>query len=142
VPLVAFLVVPPIRWIARELAAVRLLRGPAFWTPETGAPLREWLNGHPGRIRLRTAAVTPEQVQRLQWRLYRLTVPVRLRRSLESTLPPALAIRPPPELTPQGHPDRPAGRGNGDGGDGGASGALTARDRVVTTSLPFPRCDK
>ena len=88
-----YLVILPVAYIAREMAGLRLRCGEAFWSPQTGAPLQDWLCRQHGEVVLHAEPSTIEAQRRLEWRLYSCAVPERLRHLLDSRLPEVLRIR-------------------------------------------------
>ena len=93
VPLETYLVILPVAYIAREMAGVRLRCGDALWSPQTGAPLQDWLCRQHGEVVLHAEPSTLEAQLRLRWRLYNHAVPAPLRHLLDSRLPEVLRIR-------------------------------------------------
>ena len=93
VPLETYLVILPVAYIAREMAGLRLRCGEAFWSPQTGAPLQDWLCRQHGEVVLHAEPSTIEAQRRLKWRLYNHAVPERLRHLLDSQLTEVLRIR-------------------------------------------------
>ena len=93
VPLETYLVILPVAYIAREMAGLRLRCGEALWSPQTGAPLQDWLSRQHGEVVLHAEPSTLEAQLRLRWRLYNHAVPERLRHLLGSWLPEVLRIR-------------------------------------------------
>ena len=92
-PLETYLVILPVAYLAREMAGLRLRCGEAFWSPQTGAPLQDWLRRQHGEVVLHAEPSTLEAQQRLRWRLYNHAVPERLRHLLDSRLTEVLRIR-------------------------------------------------
>ena len=92
-PLETYLVILPVAYLAREMAGLRLRCGEAFWSPQTGAPLQDWLRRQHGEVVLHAEPLTLEAQQRLRWRLYNHAVPERLRHLLDSRLTEVLRIR-------------------------------------------------
>ena len=93
VPLETYLVILPVAYIAREMAGLRLRCGEALWSPQTGAPLQDWLRQQHGEVVLHAEPSTIEAQRRLKWRLYNHAVPERLRHLLDSQLTEVLRIR-------------------------------------------------
>lgn len=71
IPLVAYLIIPTAHVVATELAVVRLIRGSAFWLPQTRVPLQAWLERQDGRVTLHREPSNLAQQLRLRWRLSR-----------------------------------------------------------------------
>ena len=55
-PLETYLVILPVAYLAREMAGLRLRCGEAFWSPQTGAPLQDWLRRQHGQVVLHSMA--------------------------------------------------------------------------------------